>query len=131
MDRGQPRQRQKDNPELVLAAARRRHENEPIKFLLTSTRARAEANGIKFDLKPKDISIPDVCPVLGIPLVRAINGTLTDNSPSLDKFIPQLGYVPGNVFVISSKANRMKSNASIADVEKLLMWMRTREGSAA
>lgn len=34
------------------------------------------------------------------------------NSPSLDKIIPQLGYVKGNIIVMSMKANIMKANAT-------------------
>ena len=35
-----------------------------------------------------------------------------DNSPSLDKIVPELGYVPGNITIVSSKANRLKSQQS-------------------
>lgn len=40
--------------------------------------------------------------------------------PSLDKIIPKLGYVKGNVWVVSNKANRIKSNATIEELELLV-----------
>lgn len=92
--------------------------------MLRVIRNSAKYKGIPFDLCEEDFDIPAVCPVLGIPLMFAEGGSPTDNSPSLDKFIPELGYVKGNVAVISMKANRMKSNATVEDVERLLNWMR-------
>lgn len=40
--------------------------------------------------------------------------------PSLDKIIPKLVYVKGNVWVVSNKANRIKSNATIEELELLV-----------
>ncbi|SKB50487.1 hypothetical protein SAMN05660880_01353 [Luteibacter sp. 22Crub2.1] len=57
--------------------------------------------------------IPLHCPVLGLPLYRNSGGAAQGpNSPSLDRIDPALGYVQGNVKVISSRANAIKSNAS-------------------
>jgi hypothetical protein len=61
----------------------------------------------------EDIVIPLHCPVLGLPLYRNSGGAAQGpNSPSLDRIDPALGYVQGNVKVISSRANAIKSNAS-------------------
>lgn len=65
-----------------------------------------------FNLTVADIGeIPAVCPVLGIPLSPG-EGKQTGASPSLDKVIPHLGYVPGNVVIISNRANTLKNNAT-------------------
>lgn len=57
--------------------------------------------------------IPIFCPVLGLPLYRNSGGAAQGpNSPSIDRINPALGYVRGNVKVISSKANAIKSNAT-------------------
>lgn len=45
------------------------------------------------------------------------------NSPSVDKIIPQLGYVKGNVQIISNRANIMKNDATLEDVKALLKYM--------
>ena len=76
---------------------------------------------IQFDIDYTDISIPEYCPLLGIKLNKHVGeGKLHDNSPSLDKIIPELGYTKGNVWIISNKANRMKSNATIEELELLV-----------
>ena len=58
----------------------------------------------------------ETCPVLGIPLYS--DGRDNQNAPSLDRFIPSLGYVKGNVFVISRRANVLKGDATIEEVKK-------------
>ena len=47
----------------------------------------------------------------------------TENSPSVDRVVPSLGYVKGNVHVISHRANSMKSDATIENVRALLAYM--------
>lgn len=65
---------------------------------------------LDFNLDKEDIIIPEVCPLLGIPLVF---GGKPYNSPSLDRIDNTKGYVKGNVWVISKMANVMKQNATI------------------
>jgi hypothetical protein len=60
---------------------------------------------------PKD----GMCPALAVPMVwGAASGR--DCSPSLDRRVPKLGYVRGNVAFISDKANRIKTNATTAEI---------------
>lgn len=84
---------------------------DPTVRMLAAAESRARRNDLPFDLDPEDIIIPAVCPYLGMALVRNTGGA-KDNSPSLDKIRPELGYIKGNVQVISSKANRCKSDLS-------------------
>ncbi len=56
-----------------------------------------------------DFQIPKVCPLRGVPLSVG-SGQHTDDSPTLDRKDPRLGYVKGNVWVISHKANRLKGD---------------------
>lgn len=76
--------------------------------MLSAARSRAKQRGIPFQLKADDISIPARCPVLHVPLGSGHR----DNAPSLDRIKPALGYVPGNVIVISQRANRIKNDAT-------------------
>lgn len=69
---------------------------------------RAHSRGIPFDLVVEDILVPTHCPVLGIEL--KVGGQ--DAAPSLDRIRPALGYVKGNIVVVSALANRIKSNAT-------------------
>lgn len=66
--------------------------------------------------------IPEVCPILGIPL-KVGNGRPEPGSPSLDRVVPSLGYVHGNVQVISNKANMMKQDASWAELRRFAVWV--------
>lgn len=61
--------------------------------------------------------MPTVCPVLGIPLL--LSDARTPNSPSLDRILPRVGYVPGNIRVISDRANRLKGDRDQADLQDL------------
>lgn len=92
----------------------------PVKQLLAGARKRGK-KGVPFTITEADIVVPEVCPILGIPLKRGV-GKIADTSPSLDKIIPELGYVPGNIQVISNRANRIKHNASLAELIKVGQW---------
>jgi hypothetical protein len=85
-----------------------------------------EGKGTPFNLLPNDISIPKKCPVLGIVIDSAVKGKRTDNSPSIDRLVPELGYVKGNIHIMSWRANRIKNNGSLEDWKKLVEWS-TRE----
>jgi hypothetical protein len=94
----------------------------PVKHMLIAARKRAKKQDIIFDLNECDITIPKVCPILGI-ILETGEGHPNDNSPSLDKIIPKLGYIPGNVSVISNRANMIKSDATFEEIERLYLWM--------
>jgi hypothetical protein len=46
-----------------------------------------------------------------------------DFTPSLDRIIPELGYVEGNVAFISNKANRIKNNAQEKELYAVADWL--------
>ena len=48
---------------------------------------------------------------------------------SLDCIIPELGYVPGNVAVISRRANTIKNDATIEELELVLAYMKRHEAA--
>jgi hypothetical protein len=83
---------------------------------------RAKKKGVPFDLSSKDIIIPEVCPILGIRL-RANTGEKTEYSPSIDEIIPGVGYVLGNVAVISDRADTIKNDGTADEHEKIANWM--------
>lgn len=100
----------------------------PEKLMLKRIKVKAKQKGIPFNLEEKDIIIPKYCPFLGLEL-KMNNGIINDNSPTLDKIEPSLGYVKGNIQVISAKANAMKYTASFEDFEKMyLNWKTLNEG---
>jgi hypothetical protein len=77
--------------------------------LVYSARQRAKTFLTKFSISQLDIEIPKFCPLRGVPL-NVGTGQHTDDSPTLDRKDPRLGYVRGNVWVISHKANRLKGS---------------------
>ena len=97
--------------------ARRWRKANPERLLLQSAKRRAKEIGLPFDLHLEDVIIPDSCPVLHIILMVGV-GASTDASPTLDRIIHHLGYVHGNVAVVSQKANRLKGDAT-ADQHRL------------
>lgn len=90
----------------------------PAYTMFYDARKRAAKLGLPFNIEPSDISVPDLCPVLGIQLGTGAR----DNAPSLDRVIPALGYVVGNIRVISFRANRIKSDATPAEIRRVLAY---------
>jgi hypothetical protein len=64
------------------------------------------------------------CPILGEPLLFGGTGKLQDNSASIDRFDPSKGYTEDNVWIISHKANRMKSDANLEEIKKVYEYMK-------
>ena len=80
---------------------------------------RAKKKGIPFTISIDDIIIPETCPLLGIPLVST-NDKRDPRNPSLDQKIPGQGYTPDNIWVVSSRANEIKWDASLQELELLV-----------
>lgn len=93
--------------------------------LLVTAKCRAKKNKIPFSLDFKDIRIPERCPALGLPL-KGNKKSVGPDSPSIDRIFPELGYVSSNVAIISHRANWVKYNASLEELEKLLNWMKSK-----
>lgn len=89
--------------------------------LWARAKTRAKRDGAQFDMAPTDIVIPEVCPVLGIKLNRT-NTIISDDSPALDRVVNSLGYVLGNIQVISWRANRIKNDATVEELERVLAY---------
>ncbi len=88
---------------------------------------RAEQKGIEFSLSIEDIVIPDICPVLGIPL-QFSDGTNLErnlNAPSVDRFDNTKGYTKENIRIISRRANGLKSDGTIEEFKKLLKYLKS------
>ena len=105
----------------------KKYERDPVKAHFNAIKCRALKEGIPFNITLEDLEIPDVCPVLGINLTgwgENGKGGYKDNSPSIDKFIPFLGYIKGNVTIISFKANLLKRDGTLEEIGKLYEWMK-------
>lgn len=84
----------------------------------------------------KLIDLPEYCPMLGSKL--NYNGTLDahgfrgreENSPSIDKIIPENGYVIDNIHVISWRANRIKNDSTTEELGKIYNYMLNLQNSS-
>lgn len=77
---------------------------------------RARRKGIEFSIEESDIVIPDICPLLEIPIEYGTRANY-DRSPSLDRIDNSKGYIKSNVWVISQKANAMKNSATFEELK--------------
>jgi len=71
---------------------------------------------VEFD----DLEWPLICPVLGIELdYYGMLGSRNPASVSFDRVDSSLGYIPGNVHIISWKANRIKNDGTAEEHRKI------------
>lgn len=100
--------------------------NHREKSMISGAKARAKRANMPFDITAEDIHIPEVCPVLLIPLFFTV-GVQTDNTPALDRIDNSLGYIKGNIAVISHKANRLKGNLTPDEISRMLDYANSRK----
>lgn len=114
------------NPERVREINSAWHHRNPESKLHRLAKSRAKKSGIPFEISKADFTIPDRCPALGIVLAKATDSRgFNATSPTLDRFDNTKGYVPGNVRVISWRANRLKCDATLEELKALVAYMET------
>jgi hypothetical protein len=116
-----------DNPEYMRAYYLRTR----IYQMVAGCKRRADLEKVPFSITPQDVVVPAVCPVLGIALNHGggvKSKGFKDSSPSLDRVVPSLGYVLGNVRVISWRANRLKADATAAELMKVALYAAAETG---
>ena len=93
--------------------------------IITSAKYRDKVKGRVSDLSLDNIHWPTHCPILGIELVYGNKGHKTglNNSASIDRIDPTLGYTSDNCWIISKLANAMKQNASKEELLKFAIWV--------
>lgn len=102
-------QYQRDHPEVNAKAQKTWQEKNPRNAMIVKARSNAKCRGIEFTITEQDLYWPEYCPVLGIKLDYSTErGEERDDFPSFDRWDTTKGYVPGNVYVISWRANRIK-----------------------
>lgn len=105
--------------------SRDRYKKDVRKRILIAARARAKKKGLEFDIDIEDIIIPARCPIFNIKL-KVAEGVHKESSPSLDRIDNTKGYVKGNVAIISRKANSLKRDLTIEDMERLTNYISRR-----
>lgn len=97
--------------------------------LFHAAKHRCKSTGVDFTISIDDVVIPTTCPVLGIALESG-GGGFSNNSPSIDRVSPDKGYTPENIRVISWRANKLKSDATLDEMVAVLNYMLSCRGSA-
>lgn len=123
-DQGKYRREHKELYARLQAASRVRN---PRAHLVIDARARAKRYGLPGTITTAEIEWVTHCPVFGIELFygRTKGNGQRWNSATLDRKDNTKGYVPGNVFVISHRANRLKQDATIEQLEQILAYMKS------
>ena len=105
-------------PEQHEEAKRKRREHARKTHLYQGCRARSFHQHLAFDLLPEDIIVPIICPLLGIPLIPS-EGRVSENSPCVDRIDNTKGYTKDNIWIISTRANRIKNDATLEELKLL------------
>jgi hypothetical protein len=89
-------------------------------------KTRAKKRGMQFTVQLADLLPPPThCPVFGV-LINydgPKHKLREPNTPSIDRLDNNLGYIAGNVRVISLRANILKNSASLEEVRALVRYM--------
>lgn len=105
-----------ENPEKVRATNRRAHFNKDVaKRIMQQIVHRAKTRNIELSISENDIVVPNICPYLKVPFVKGTKGNY-QYTYSIDRIDNSKGYIPGNIEIISMKANSMKNNATDAEL---------------
>lgn len=100
-----------------------------LRRLLELARSRAKKTGREFTITMDDFSPVSHCPLLGVALDFSKKGRgSSPYSATIDRIDSSMGYVPGNVWVISHRANSIKSDSTLGELEMIVINLRTRLG---
>ncbi len=94
------------------------------KLLYKNIKSRCKRTGREFSIELEDIIIPEKCPVFGFELKREDKQTWM-YAPSVDRIDSSKGYIKGNVTVVSRRANILKRDATVKELELLLNYYKT------
>ncbi len=114
--------RTKENKELC-ATRHQRYKNKGNNRLYLMLKARkddAKRKNLPFDISINDIEVPDLCPVLQIPLF--FSDKRTYNTPSIDRMDNLKGYTKDNIIVCSWRANMLKKDATLQELQQLAQF---------
>ena len=92
---------------------------------LSSAKQRSIKQNVSFDLTLDYLEsiTTDECPVFKTPFVWGQSNGKHPYRPSLDKVVPELGYVRGNVVFISLKANTIKQDITEKELYAVADWL--------
>ena len=94
------------------------------RLLYKNIKSRCKRINREFSIDLEDIIIPEKCPVFGFELKREDRQTWMC-APSVDRIDSSKGYIKGNVTVVSRRANILKKDATLEELEQLFNYYKT------
>ena len=88
----------------------------------TRKKQNAKKTGYSWTVSLDDITWPIYCPILKLK-IDYFSDFRTENSPSFDRINNNLGYIPGNVHIISWRANRIKNDGTAEEHRKIADYL--------
>ena len=110
------------NPDKVKQWSENSYIKNRITWLLYDAKKRAEIKGLEFSLTREDIMIPDICPILNIPIIIDAGKGRTGNGPSIDRLDNKKGYTKNNILIVSDRANTLKSDSTQKERESIYAY---------
>ena len=103
---------------------------DPFRRRMMSTRSKCKLQSIPFDEEAYYAAWAargTHCPCLGVEfVVPTVGEQMTASAPELDRIIPALGYVRGNIWVICRQANKMKNDGTWQQLRAIADAVRVR-----
>jgi hypothetical protein len=101
------------------------------KRLWQNARSRAKVRRISFSIRASEFELPMNCPVLGTPL--AFHSVAADSNADacamLERINSDQGYELGNVAVMSTRASRLRGDATTAELASMARFFAPALGS--
>lgn len=98
-----------------------------IRKMYHAAKSRAKKYNREFTIEIQDLidiyPITNKCPILDLELKWNCDG-VKDTSPSLDRIDSTIGYTKNNIQIISVRANRIKNDATVEELEKILNYLK-------
>lgn len=104
--------------------AKEKYQKNIFHFMATLKKSFCKKRNIPFDLDKEYLESiwTGVCPIFGIELTT--HSKKLNSQYALDKIEPSKGYVKGNVAFISARANRIKYDANVEELEAIIKYMK-------
>ena len=109
--------------------SRSKYTKDPFSTLARCKKAECKKKGLKYNLDADYLRKLWIgkCPVFDTAITIGNSGYGSHKSGHLDRLDPSLGYTKGNVQYISGRANRIKYDATIEELEQIIEYMKRHE----
>lgn len=95
---------------------------EAFASFFTRKKQNQKKRGWEWNITPTDLEWPTHCPVFGIEL-NWFALRLSEDSPTIDRIDNTKGYIPGNVMIISWRANRIKNDGTLEEHQMICEYL--------